>query len=390
MRTLILAFILSNTVNVYGQIDLKRKIRFEDENISLGELFNRLESKYGIAVAYGRNNMPLELLLTMEAGVKSLYEIIQIICAKADLSYQIIDHVIVFKYLGRRVSQAVIDQRASSPGEHQIEDPFASTSPQISGQVNDSIRTGPPDAKHSFPQLPSRFRFDLGKVQLPELIPISIPFVARAPRRNKKFQTGLSFSYSVDLNRFRFTERELAFQEYRTEWNQKAGVGGYLLLTPKVYISLGLGYATKNFSLEYNYAVLDPHDPFPIPDATLVKLYYLEIPLTIGYGIFSQKHNSLWLDTGFYPSFLVRADEKTTYKNQADENTVYFLAAKRPVFYAGTIGFIFHRSITHSCGFFFNPSWLYAVGSVNEIAIQSNFGLYRFNAGVQFVLQNRN
>lgn len=393
MRIFLFLFILSKTVNTYGQIDLNTQITLEVEKIYLEDLFKTLEQEYGIVVAYGSDNIPSELNVTIRARVTTLYEIIQIVCTTANVSYQIIDDVIVFKYLGKRSPQEVIDKN-SLPDTREIKNPSRSTAtPHISGQNNDSISTEARVPPIMFPRLKLPFRFDPQKVKLPELKAFPASSAAISRERNKKslhLQTGLFFSYSGDFNHFHFTERDIAFQKYRTQWNESFGLGGYVILTPRIYISLGLGYSTKDFSLEYNYMVLDPDDPFPIPDKTLVELRYLEIPLTIGYDIYSRRQYSLWVATAFFPSFLVDEDENTAYKNQSNQNTDYFLSANRSTFYSGAIGFIFHGSISPSWGLFLNPSLVYALGSVNEKAIQPNFALYRVNAGVLLVLLNKN
>src|SRR5690606_22437810 len=92
---------------------------------------------------------------------------------------------------------------------------------------------------------------------------------------------GVFISYAMDYNRFHFIERDITYQHYEVDWNHSVSMGGYVIVSSKLYISLGVGYATKDFALDYNYRVLDPDDPFPIPDKTKVQIRYLEVPLTI-------------------------------------------------------------------------------------------------------------
>jgi hypothetical protein len=167
-------------------------------------------------------------------------------------------------------------------------------------------------------------------------------------------------------------------------------MGGYIILSSKIYVSLGAAYATKDFVLNYNYQVLDPDDPFPIPDQTRIRVRYLEIPLTLGYGILTRRKYSLCVAAGFYPSYLVEKGEHTTYLNSGNPSTTYFVNANSSTIYSGTLGFIAHYSISNGCGVFIEPSYLYFMGAVNREAMKSNSSLYRIKTGIQFSLFQKN
>ncbi len=395
MRILLLTLSLSGTLTLYAQVDLTRRVSIDVKDVRLDKLFEILETNHGVIISFGIDNIPSHLTISLSAKDRTLYEILQMICSQAGLIYQIIDSAVVFKY-ARPVNRQRIERIADTtkvPITTTINSPVDSLSKVIVSEhstaqpidssqdsLQSSHQTNSQDAKDTTHQATNKFM----QVEFPP-VP-SLFSTAKKRSRVEFYGAGVFFSYAVDYNRFHFIDRDIAFQQYEVGWNHSLSMGGYVIVSSKLYVSLGIGYATKDFALTYNYRVLDPDDPFPIPDKTKVEIRYLEVPLTIGYGILTKRKYSLCIAAGFYPSYLVEKGERTTYINNGDPSTSYFVNANRSTIYSGTIGFIAHYSIGNSCGIFIEPGYLYFIGAVNKAAMQPNSSLYRIKTGIQFSL----
>ncbi len=381
MRILLLTALLTGSLTAYAQVDLTKQITLDVKEVTLDKLFEILETYHGVAIAFGIDNIPNTLKISLSVKNKTIFEILQMVCTQAGLSYHVIDRAIVFKY---------------SQLNHPHKTAKALTVNTDSSDVNsgiDSLITDRVDSvKLSYKYtIPNEAEFRPPKpVRRPDMTNLTIvPSLFSDGNKRSKigcYGAGVFFNYAADYNNFHFVERNIAFQKYRVDWNHSMAIGGYIILSSRIYISLGGAYATKDFVLNYNYQVLDPDDPFPIPNQTKVKVRYLEIPLTLGYGILTRRKYSLCVAAGFYPSYLIEKGEYTTYLNSGNPSTTYFVNANRSTIYSGTLGFIAHYSIGNGCGVFIEPGYLYFIKAVNKEAMQSNSSLYRIKAGIQFSL----
>lgn len=386
MRVVLVVMLSINSLAVLGQVDVNRRITLRVSNITLEELFKVLGSKHALRIAYGADNIPLTMKITLNSFEEPLSDVLATICSKAHLSYQIIGDVVVFRYAGS------VDATGSLVHADAPDITVASDSSYLPGkQLIDSISSDAPVPSISFPdgESPLIVKTD----GLPELKTVAIP--SMVPPRNdggriSLYTSGLFLNYSVDFYEFDFLERDLSFQAYKNESNWSFTLGGYLVLTPRIYISAGLGYATRDFRLEYNYQVIDPNDPFPIPNRTLVELGYLNAPVTVGYGLFSVRQYSVWLAGGATASFLLNKDEETSYLNKSDEQTDRFLPSSQSRLYNASVGLVFHRSFSHSFGIFINPGLSYSPQRVNEQAMKPRYKSYHLSAGFHFDFRHAN
>ncbi len=275
MRILLLTLSLSGTLTLYAQVDLTKRVSLEVKNIRLDKLFEILETNHGVIISFGIDNIPSHLTISLSAKDKTIYEILQMICSKAGLIYQIIDTAIVFKY-ARPLNQQRIERIADTtkvPITTTINSPIHSpidslSKVAVSEHLNAQPVDSPQDSLQSSHQTNSQDAKDTthqatNKFMQVELPPVPSLFSTAKKRSRVGFYgAGVFFSYAVDYNRFHFIDRDIAFQQYEVGWNHSLSMGGYVIVSSKLYVSLGIGYATKDFALTYNYRVLDPDDPF--------------------------------------------------------------------------------------------------------------------------------
>jgi hypothetical protein len=398
MRILLLTALLTGIFTAYAQVDLTRRITLDIKEVSLDKLFEILETHHGVVIAFGIDNIPNTLKISLSVKNRTILEILQMICAQAGLSYHVIDRAIVFKYSQLNHPHKAARTLDTSMLAWNPNRDSSDVSPMVKGNTGiDSLIANRVDSvrisyKHTIPN-GAEFR-PPKPVRRPDMTDLVIvPSLFSDGEKHSKigcYGAGVFFSYAVDHNKFHFVERNIAFQKYEVDWNHSITMGGYIILSSKIYVSLGAAYATKDFVLNYNYRVLDPDDPFPIPDQTKIKVRYLEIPVTLGYGILTRRKYSLCVAAGFYPSYLVEKGEHTTYLNSGNPSTTYFVNANRSTIYSGTLGFIAHYSISNGCGVFIEPGYLYFIGAINKEAMQSNSSLYRIKTGIHFSLFHKN
>lgn len=387
---ILLIAILANALSAYSQVDLKKKITIEIDNGRLEDVLAWLQTYHDIKFSYGFDNVSPDIRITLHAKNTSVYEIIHTICQQGNLIFQIIDSTVVFKH--EKSPNQSITVRDNNPVK--VENSINRNNIKDNVIALDNADSIPAQQKKddNNPLLT-----DISPLEQPKVKPPDMKLAEKSSlfhssgkfRRKITIQTGVFFSYASDFNRFEFVERDIASQKFNVEWNESYSFGGYMLLSKKLYISLGATYVSKNFHLHYNYKVLDLSDPFPVPDKTSVKLQYLETPLTFGYALTSWKKYSVMVATGLYPSFLLREAERTTYQNQGNPNTNYFLNANRSTLFSASFGFIIHRYLNRSCGIFIEPGYLYFFGPVNEEAMNSRSSLLRLKMGIQFALSGK-
>lgn len=388
---ILLIAILANALSAYSQLDLKKKITIEIDNGRLEDVLTLLQTYHDIKFSYGFDNLSPDIRITIHAKNTSVYEVIHAICQQGNLIFQIIDSTVVFKYEKSRIQPVTVQDHNPVKVENSInrdsikDDAIALDKADSISEQQRKDDDNPPRITHTSPLEQSEVKpADMKAVAKSSLFHSSGKF-----RRKLLIQSGLFFSYASDFNKFDFVERDIAVQKFNVEWDRGYSLGGYVLLSKKLYISLGATYVTKNFHLNYNYKVLDLSDPFPVPDKTSVKLQYLETPLTFGYALTSWKKYSLMVATGLYPSFLLKEQENTTYQNQGNPNTNYFLNANRSTLFSASFGFILHRYLNRSCGIFIEPGYLYFFETVNEQAMNSRPSLFRLKMGIQFALSGK-
>ncbi|MEO7992602.1 MAG: STN domain-containing protein [Chryseolinea sp.] len=393
MRILLLTLFLSTTLTLYAQVDLSRQVTINVKEVHVAKLFEILETRHGLVIAFGIDNIPATLKISLSATNKTIYEILRMICSQAGLTYQIIDNAIVFKY-ARPVTVQKADQSSGSTTASFSEAKDSSLHVPTNTALTpvDSLPVNSIDSSEILIDPSQTEVHSYEDQQIVESVPMKLPEVPSLFSTSKKhsklgfYGAGIFFSYAMDDNHFRFVERDIAYQQYEVDWNYSMSMGGYVIVSSKLYVSLGVGYATKDFALNYHYNVLDPDDPFPIPDKTKVQIRYLEVPLTVGYGIYNRRKLSLCVAAGLYPSYLIEKRERTTYLNTGNPTTDYFINDNRSTLYSATLGFIVHYSVSGLCGIFVEPGYLFFPGAVNKRAMEPNASLYRIKTGIQFSL----
>jgi hypothetical protein len=393
MRILLLTFSLSIALTLHAQVDLSRQVTINVKEVHLSQLFEILETRHGLVIAFGIDNIPATVKISLSATNKTIYEILRMICSQAGLTYQIIDNAIVFKYAKYVTRQTIEPPTGSSPASFSAANDSSFNSPADTVlTAADSLPRNSMDSSQAVTHTSRQEVHSNEDHRNVESVPMKLPEVPSLFSTSKKrsklgfYGAGIFISYAMDNNHFRFAERDIAYQQYEVDWNYSMSMGGYVIVSSKLYVSLGLGYATKDFVLNYHYKVLDPDDPFPIPDKTKVQIRYLEVPLTIGYGIYNRRKLSLCVAAGFYPSYLIEKSERTTYLNNGNPTTDYFINDNRSTLYSATLGFIVHYSVSGMCGIFVEPGYLFFPGAVNKRAMEPNASLYRIKTGIQFSL----
>lgn len=378
------------SLTLHAQVDLNKKISIQVENVSLDSVFEILLTTHKIHLAFGIDNIPSNSPITIQANNQTLQEIIQTICRQSGLSFTVIGNSIVLRYTKPPYGQ----QPPSSPPPLQL---LPEKQSILDTLLTPAPTWSPVDTTHTITsdtttQLPFTTLDSIHRNQdTTQVIPQPYANTSTLKKNNLKFNprltaSGIFANYALDFNQFHFQERDIAFQKFAPEKNNSVGVGAYAVYNKKLYLSLGIGYATRNFVLSYNFQVLDPRDPMPIPDQTKVNLTYVELPLTIGYHIYSKKRFSLWLSTGFFQSFLIEKNETTTYLNKENQDTAYFLHTNQSTLCSLTLGFITHYYVYKRWGIFLEAGYLYCFDKVNTTAMESNTTTCRIKSGIQFAL----
>src|SRR5690606_22285840 len=141
----LMPLVLFSSLSVHGQFDATRRVTLQIDNITLEDLIRRLDLEFGVSVAYGSDNIPIDLMISVNITNATLIETIEIICLEAGLTYQIVDDVLIFQRLGNEpeaemtvpslspASDAILNARGTTPvlrSESHESDSLASDSPR--------------------------------------------------------------------------------------------------------------------------------------------------------------------------------------------------------------------------------------------------------------------
>jgi hypothetical protein len=367
-----------------GQEILSKPITIDVQGVTLDYLLSRLQQESDVVFVYGIDNIPQALRVTIKASGKPLLQIINDICRQADLTYQVVDNAIWLKYSPK-------PQNAKTKAGTGAADTVARQT-EILTDSTFRFKESQNRNRDSIPFLyapPGTLGGPL-KVRKPDLkVPViveSVPAgVGPGPKRIAGY--GVFAYYGIDYNQFQFAKRPVLSEAYSVDPNYSIAAGGYVVFRSGIYFSLGIGYATKNFTLSYNYQVLDPSDPFPIPDRTKLRATYVEVPITVGYVFLKRRKFDVCGAAGFYPSVLVSKAESTSYLNSAQKHTDFFIARHESELLSASVGVMLNYRPLERVGVFFEPEYFYIIKRINPAAIESNANMFRLKAGIQISLQ---
>lgn len=376
-RKLLLTGFILLTLKLHAQIDTSKRLSLNVQKMPVLQLLELLHERYRLNIAFSHSYIPPNALVTIIAQQESLEYIISSICQQTGLSVQYIGNAIVFNYQNP-VLQDITSPPQTKPNDIQRKDSRQNnTSSMFAHLPLDTIRE---DILYVTPRLPSTIKIHKTPLPIPSL---------KTKRRKLHIPisgTGLFGNYALDFHQFHFEKRELKFQKYRTTTNNSFTFGSYVHWNAKIFLAMGVGYASRDFNLLYNFQVLDKNDPMPIPDQTQLKLTYLEIPVSIGILLFKQKQISLWTAAAFIPAYLKHEKETTTYQNTGNPNTQYFINANSSTLYNISFSLIAHYKLHKRCGIFVESAFLYGFHAVNTTAMKDNPTTIRLKSGLQFCI----
>ena len=369
MRIVLLISCIMPIASAFGQVDWRKRISISVNDMPLERLLEILEENHGIRFSYGFDNIDSHTRITLNAENKTFLDVIQQICLQSNMTYVIISDAIVFKpYLDKQTKNLKT-----------IASPIQETAPPETdnGQIKYDSSYAKPEIKNPWSTIP------LAGFKQVKRVPSKKPSVTSlyAMEGNR---SGIFLLAEYDFNQFNFHERPVDNQRYEIVTNQSFGLGVYRVFSKRFYVSLGAVWNRKAFGLNYNYLILDPNDPFPVPSKTIVTMNYLELPLTIGMRVFEAKKNHLWFAVGMNSSTLLNDHETTYYQNTGNPNTRYFIDTNNARFISCSISVIYYRSISRSWGIFIASDANFFSPSLNNEAMDSPKALLRAKSGLQY------
>ncbi|MBL0745814.1 hypothetical protein [Chryseolinea lacunae] len=245
MRILSLATLLSCTLYANAQIDVSRRLTFKAENVDLPTLFDLLEKQCGITVIYGTDNLPAVLRVSITGNEISLLAVVNEICRQANLNYYIIESAIVFKY-----SQPKISNRPNDVTKQTVD--FSPTIPPVNLPENKTLQATQiiisGDTLYTRPTVPTQTEpaDDTIETKTMEAHSQALQGSERLKPKMTKKSGGIFLTYGI--------QRSIASETY--------SIGSHpsfsLPVTNRIFLRLSAGYASKDFTLYYNYKILDP------------------------------------------------------------------------------------------------------------------------------------
>lgn len=115
---------------------------------------------------------------------------------------------------------------------------------------------------------------------------------------------------------------EFSSQEYNANIGLSIGADAYYSLNKKLDLGLGLSFRTINYQVDYNFNFRDAGDP-NIPRQENMSAGYLETPFTIRWRALSKGKMTVSPIVGLNASFLLSADQKTTYEDNSVREADY-------------------------------------------------------------------
>lgn len=362
MAVVVLILATGGCVPIFGQPDLTKRITLTLDDIRLNELFDTLETVAGVPIAYSSDRILIDMRLTLRIHDGSLQTVIDHICSTGNLAYQVTKHMIVFR---RRDS---LPQKVEPPDDGPT---HGGVSMYIMGGADSSTVLSVLGVSGFFVPL----EVDPQLMTVPDFRRRANPSIKTGGR------LGIGLTYAYDFDVFDFLPPPINFQQYRSKSHRRLGVGAYMLVLRRTYLTLEIAYSKRDFRLAYNFRVIDLDDPVPIPDETIVKLRYLEVPVSLGYRVYSRGSAMLLVTAGLHPWFLAHSGEVTTYRNHPGRRSAFFVDSSRSFVYGADVGLALYRSLSDFVGLFLKPSFFHSGSVVNEVSIETGFSMWRIMAG---------
>lgn len=374
MRFVLLVVVIFKFTPVFSQINWRTPITLHEQNIAVHELLEIIESKTHVKVSYGRDNIPENIKISIAAYRRPLFEVINEICNKANLSIQVIDNVIVFRYIKLPAVKR----------------------PKIAANISDTTETGKIPFDEEIIDLPVPAdsaivqRRDSTHINRATNIIDLKPIVTNhLPQQlvKKRIHVGLFLHYAYDFNYFSFIDREIPEQEFTSGYNSTFGIGTYTRISKRLTLSFGAGLSTKRFTLNYNFKVLDLNDPIPIPDQTKVEITYLEVPLGVCYRVLDYHGYTLSAGTGIAANFRILNDEWTTYQNRDGHATQHFKLSNQRFISGMLLTLSVHKSFRDRWGMYLQPVYCQYLHVINDAVMKSNTRLFTVKAGLFHIIK---
>ena len=364
MRYLILSLLIVQTSESTAQV-LTRKVDLSVKFIPLEDLLSQLQQDYQLKFSYGFDNVTGKMPVTIIAKNVTLYYVIQEAGRQADLDFIVIGSMVVFKQ--RPILPKSIGAIAETNHSASV----------------DSIATDTLTHHEQEYRISNRASLATSIFRLKPLPPILRTSTAVAAR-SRIARWGLVVKYDVDINNYDFKIRVPEFQQYDRQINSNVGIGFFYRITNRLYVSTGLFWTKKDFTLHYNYQVFDPDDPFPIPEQTRVTFQHIEVPLVFAVPVFTSTNNWILLLTGVSYSSQVGRKEKTSYLNSAPVSTNHFANSSNSSLYGATAGLTLEHRLTPQSTIFFQPAFIIYQSALSEAAMKSYPTAVRITAGVTY------
>jgi hypothetical protein len=381
---LIIILIFKMTTGHTQSKPLNKKITLEVKDMTLEDLFEKLQQDYHVKLVYGADHFPLSQVITLKADNISLKYFIDKLCVKTGLSYYVVDEYVIFQYKtpvlapahqdSQRTKVIVVSEQLVTKPEEVIQ--------------NDSLPNRPREARAVIePTIVIRELPDLDSIAPPSSLQIIKPIIvskgdgARKTKARLLYRVALYASYDHHL--FHFKTLPDKNQEYKLKLSSSFGGSFSASLGKKTFLGFGFMYSSKNFTYHRNFRILNPDDAVSIPDVTSLSFTYIEIPFEIEYHFIGYKKLSVNLVPGIDAAFLIDKEERTQYLTHGQPATEYFVNETNSFLWGPQAAVKIEYPLLESLSIFISPRYIHYIKPVNEATMHSGNDLFRFQAGIQ-------
>lgn len=177
-----------------------------------------------------------------------------------------------------------------------------------------------------------------------------------------------------------------AYSNYEINSSYGVGLNVKWNFSERFYTKGVIQYAERGYNLEYDFNLMESGDPL-IPRKTTIDLYYLGIPLFLGYDLYNGDKFKIAPSLGVINELLIGDNETSIFEDNSERESEILNQNLNKYLLSSQLNLAFEYHLSNKLFFNLEPFVRISFTSIDDVMVESNIFSYGGTLSINYKLK---